>query len=112
MGVSLNPKDAVEGGLIPENRNLTWRNPHFVLFQYPPKKDGTIVLGKDGLPARSVSAEITLVDDDNNEYVQHYSVGDPERFTIENGGKTLGPEGAAISKSCNFYTLMVETINA
>lgn len=111
MGVSIRPSEAVEGGLVPADRNLLWKNPHFEKVQYI-QKDGTPTLDKDGNPVETIAGIIDLVDDEGTTYNQRYSVGDPKRFTIENGGKTLGPDGVTISKSCNFYHLMNATVNA
>src|SRR3972149_11360171 len=104
MGVSLRPSDAVEGGLVPVDRNLLWKKGRFNLFDYT-TREGKVV-------ATTVAYRLESVDDDGGEYTQQYSVGDPDRFTIENDGKTLGPEGVTISKSCNFHILMNSAVNA
>ena len=112
--VSIRPGEFVEGGAVPVDRNLLWKECRFDLFQYPARKDGTVVLGKDGQPAKSVSGRIIYQDDEGNEYIQHYSVGDPERFIPSEDGKTLVAVGSAqtLLKSSNFYLLMNALINA
>lgn len=106
MGVSIRPSDFVEGGAVPVDRNLLWEKCRFALFNYT-KKDGTVV-------ATTTSAEIHYKDDDGQEFVQNYSVGDPERFMPSADGKTLVATGAAqaLSKSSNFYLLLNALINA
>jgi hypothetical protein len=96
----------VEGGAVPVDRNLTWEKCRFALFNYT-KKDGTVV-------ATTTAAEIHYKDDDGQESVQNYSVGDPERFIPSKDGKTIVAVGAAqaLSKSSNFYLLMNNLISA
>jgi len=91
---------------VPVDRNLLWEKCRFTLFNYT-KKDGTVV-------ATTTAAEIAYKDDDGQEFVQNYSVGDPERFLPSEDGKTLVQVGAseALSKSSNFYLLINSLINA
>ena len=104
--VSIRPSEMVEGGAVPVDRNLTWEKCRFALFNYT-KKDGTVV-------ATTTAAEIHYKDDDGQESVQNYSVGDPERFIPSKDGKTIVAVGAAqaLSKSSNFYLLMNNLISA
>ena len=106
MGVSIRPSEFVEGGAVPVDRNLLWKECRFNLFDYT-KKDGTVV-------ATTVAARIKFVDDDGAEYNQQYSAGDPNRFAPSADGKTLEPltESANLSKSSNYYILMNALINA
>lgn len=106
MGVSLKPSEFVEGGAVPVDRNLTWKECRFAIFDYT-KKDGTVV-------AQTTSARITYVDDDGTEFVQHYSVSAPDRFVPSKDGKELVAVGVAqsLSKSSNYYILMNALINA
>jgi len=106
--VSIRPSDFVEGGAVPVDKNLTWKECRFNLFDYT-RKSGEIV-------ATTVAARITYVDDDGGEYVQQYSATDKERFQPNpaDGGKTLIAVGTAqaLSKSSNFYILLNALINA
>ena len=104
--VSLRPSNFVEGGAVPVDRNLTWKECRFNLFDYT-RKTGEVV-------ATTVAARITYVDDDGAEFVQQYSAGDPERFTPSPDGKKLVAVGTALSlsKSSNFYLLLNALINA
>lgn len=106
MGVSIRPSEFVEGGAVPVDRNLLWKECRFANFDYT-KKDGTVV-------ASTISAKIVYQDDDGTEYTQHYSAGDPERFQPSTDGKTLEAlsESANLSKSSNYYILMNALINA
>ncbi len=104
--VGFRPGDFVEGGVVPVDRNLLWEKVRFVLFNYT-KKDGTVV-------ATTTAAEVSYKDDGGQEFVQDYSVGDPERFIPSRDGKTLEAigESQALSKSSNFYLLINSLINA
>lgn len=105
-GVSLKPSEFIEGGVVPVDKNLLWRECRFNLFNYT-KKDGTVV-------ATTTAARIIYVDDDKNEYVQQYSAADPERFVPSEDGKTLVAVGSAqaLAKSSNFYLLLNALLNA
>lgn len=111
--VSIRPSDHVDTGGAPVDRNMAIKSARFVVFQYT-KKDGSPALKADGSPAKTTAAALTLVQDDGEENLQHYSVGDPERFVPSSDGKTLvSVSGAeAISKSCNFHVLMDELVKA
>ena len=104
--VSIRPSNFVEGGAVPVDKNLTWKECRFNLFDYTTKA-GEVV-------ATTIAARIKYVDDDGAEYDQQYSAGDPERFTPSKDGKTLIAvvDGASLSKSSNFYILMNALINA
>jgi len=106
MGVSIRPSEFVEGGAVPVDRNLLWKECRFANFDYT-KKDGTVV-------ASTISARIVYQDDEGTEYTQHYSAGDPNRFQPSADGKTLEAltESANLSKSSNYYILMNALINA
>ena len=106
MGVSIRPSEFVEGGAVPVDRNLLWKECRFANFDYT-KKDGTVV-------ASTISAKIVYQDDEGTEYTQHYSAGDPNRFQPSAGGKTLEALTSSenLSKSSNYYILMNALINA
>ncbi len=102
MGVSLKPSDAVEGGAVPVDMNLLWKEVRFNNFDYT-RKSGEIM-------ATTVAIRVKYVNDDGAEYEQQYSVGDPERFTVSEDGKSI--DGPAMSKSCNAFLLLNSLINA
>ena len=104
--VGWKPSDFVEGGAVPVDKNLTWKENRFNVFDYT-KKDGTVV-------ASTVALRVTYVDDSGNEFVQQYSAADKERFTPSPDGKTLVAitEGAKLTKSSNFAILVNALINA
>jgi len=114
MGVSIRPSEFVEGGAVPVDRNLLWKECRFNLFDYP-KKDGTPSV-EYPVPA----ALITYQDDDGQVYEQQYAAGGVDqktgmyRYMPSKDGKTLEPEveGAGITKSSNYYILMNALINA
>ena len=78
MGVSIRPSEFVEGGAVPVDRNLLWKECRFGLFNYP-KKDGTF-------GPETIAAIIKYVDDDGAEYSQAYSAGDPNRLSVTDAG--------------------------
>ena len=104
--VSIRPSSFVEGGAVPVDRNLLWKECRFANFDYT-KKSGEVV-------ASTISAKIIFIDDDGTEYTQHYSAGDPARFQPSKDGKTLEAltESANLIKSSNYYILMNSLINA
>ncbi len=101
-GVSIRPSEFVEGGAVPVDQNLTWRECRFNLFDYGGKAPVTC------------AARITYVSDEGQEFIQQYSVSDPERFLPSQDGKKLVSVGTAeaLAKSSNFYILMNALINA
>ncbi len=104
--VSIRPSSFVEGGAVPVDKNLLWKECRFNLFDYKTKA-GDVV-------ATTCAARISYVDDDGNEYEQQYSAADPARFQPSKDGKTLIAVGTAqaLSKSANFSILMNNLINA
>lgn len=104
--VSIKPSEFVEGGAVPVERNLHWKECRFNIFEYK-KKSGEVV-------AKTTALRVTYVDDDDQEMEQQYSVTDPERFIPSADGKTLVAIGSAqnLSKSSNFYLLMNALINS
>jgi len=106
MGVSIRPSGFVEGGAVPVDRNLLWKECRFNLFDYV-NKAGEVV-------ATTVAARIKYVDDDGAEFEQQYSAGDPNRFQPSKDGKTLEAitSSESLSKSSNYYVLMNALINS
>ena len=104
--VSLKPSEAIEGGIVPVDRNLTWKTNKFTLFDYV-NKAGTVV-------ATAPALAVTYVDDDGTESLQHYSAGSMDRFLPSKDGEFLEAQGdaQAISKSSNLYYLMNALVNA
>ena len=104
--ISIRPSEFVEGGIVPVEKNLTWKTCKFVLFDYV-RRTGEVV-------ATTCAAEITYVDDEGGESVQNYSAADPKRFTPSEDGKTLVPlAGAqALNQSSNFAVLMQALVSA
>lgn len=103
--VSLRPSEFVEGGAVPVDKDLLWKECRFALFDYT-KKTGEVV-------ATTIAARITYQDKEGAEYIQHYSAGDPERFKPSEDGKSLVPQGTnqALAKSSNYYLLMNALVN-
>lgn len=113
MGLGLKPSEFVEGGIVPQDKNLTIKEARFNLFDYV-NKAGEVV-------ATTVALRVKTVDDDGGEYEQQYSVGAPKDFSpsVDNenparDGKYIisitGKEG--LGKSSNFYILMNNLVNA
>jgi len=120
MGVSIRPSQFVEGGAVPVDRNLLWKECRFNLFDYT-KRDGTVV-------ATTTAAKIVYQDDEGTEYEQQYSAASMDRFLPDEDGKGVHPASMTeaefknlseeeqgqyrLPKSSNFSVLMNATINA
>lgn len=120
MGISIRPSEFIEGGAVPVDRNLLWKECRFNIFDYT-RKDGTVV-------ATTTAAKIVYEDDEGNEYTQQYSVAGVDRFLPCKDGKgvypasmteeqfsKLSPDEQAqyrLPKSSNFSVLMNAVINA
>lgn len=118
MGVSLKPSEAVEGGAVPINMNLLWKECRFVVFDYDGKR-----------PDKPTTAfRVVFVNDDGQEFTQHYSAASPDLFAPSDDGETpvaeypeVGAVGKflcpvkasqSLSKSSNFYILTSNTVGA
>ena len=75
-GVGFKLSDFVEGGAVPVEKNLTWKEARFNKFDYT-KKDGTVV-------ASTCALRVIYVDDDGTETEQQYSAADLARVVIKN----------------------------
>lgn len=97
---SLRVADFVDALPMPVDGNYEWKEPRFTLFEYK-KKSGEVV-------ATTTAGRITFVGKDGTEYIQHYSVGDPERVLPSKDGKQVELLGDAsnLNKSSNFFVLM------
>lgn len=102
MGVSLKPSDAVEGGAVPVDMNLLYKEARFNVFDYT-TKEGKVV-------GTTVALRVKSVNDDGSEYEQQYSVGDPGRFTVSEDGKSI--EGPNMSKSSNAFLFLKGLVDA
>lgn len=97
---SLRVADFVDALPMPVDGNFEWKEPRFTLFEYK-KKTGEVV-------ATTTACRVTFVGKDGTEYIQHYSVGDPDRVLPSRDGKQveLTGEGGNLNKSSNFFVLM------
>jgi hypothetical protein len=97
---SLRAADFVDALPIPINGEFTWKECAFTLFDYQ-KKSGEVV-------ATTTAARVTFEDKNGQEYIQHYSVGDPERVLPSKDGKSLALQGENLNlnKSSNFFILI------
>lgn len=111
---SLKPSEFTEGGAVPFDRDLLWRECRFVVFQYTQKDGSPVMKDDDSGPVESTAIRVLYVDDDGAEYTQHYSVADPARFLPSEDGKTLEAqdEAVALSKSSNGFILLNALVNA
>ena len=109
--MSLKPSEASEGGAFPRGY-LTVTAARFGEHHYMTKDAGgnpTPSLNDQGKPTITMAAIITLENETGDQFVQVYSVGRPDRYTVSADGQVL--EGGALSKNCNFYKLVVECVN-
>ncbi|MDG6912583.1 MAG: hypothetical protein JRN35_05820 [Nitrososphaerota archaeon] len=96
-----NPDNFTTGGLPVNNAELEWANVGFVKFNYDGSSPETVALHVD----YKVGGEV---------YPQHYSVGDPKRWNIVDGGRNIEPveEGESIRKSSNCGQLLAALVNS
>jgi len=101
-GTSLRPSDAVEGGGLLDNVDVTWKEVLFEMWDY----NGTLPL--------SPALKVVMSLDDETEAAQYFSCGKAEDWTPSKDGKKLVPIGGArgLSKSCNFMILLDSLIKA
>jgi len=97
---SLRVGDFVDALPMPIDANFEWKESRFALFDYT-KKDGTVV-------ATTTAARVTFASVDGQEFIQHYSVGDPQRVLPASDGKSLVMQGdnTNLNKSSNFFILL------
>jgi hypothetical protein len=97
---SLRGGDFVDALPIPIDGNFEWAECRFALFDYT-KKDGTVV-------ATTCAGRVTFKDEAGQEFVQHYSVGDPARVLPSTDGKSIVMQGdnRNLNKSSNFFILI------
>ena len=97
---SLRTKDFVDALPMPIDGNFEWKENRFALFNYT-KRDGTVV-------ATTTAARVTFANASGEEFVQHYSVGDPARVLPSKDGKSLVLMGdnTNLNKSSNFFILV------
>jgi len=97
---SLRVGDFVDALPIPIDGNFEWKECRFALFDYT-KKTGEVV-------ATTTAARVTYQNKSGEEFVQHYSVGDPQRVTPSSDGLSLVLIGdnQNLNKSSNFFVLM------
>ena len=97
---SLRASSFVDALPMPIDGNYTWKECLFALFEYK-KKTGEVV-------ATTCAARVTFLSEGGEEFIQHYSVGDPSRVMPSDDGKeiVLVGDGTALNKSSNFFVLM------
>jgi len=97
---SLRASDFVDALPMPIDGNFSWKECRFALFDYT-KKSGEKV-------ATTTAARVTYESKGGEEFVQHYSVGDPARVLPSSDGKSIVMQGdnANLNKSSNFFVLM------
>lgn len=97
---SLRPSDFVDALPMPIDGEFTWKECRFEFFDYT-KKSGEVV-------ATTTAARVNYEDKQGQEFVQHYSVGDPQRVEPSKDGKSLMflGETSALNRSSNFFLLM------
>ena len=96
--VSIRPKDAIQGGALPIGIPMTIKESRFAPWDYNGQAPATVALKQ------------ILVDPDEGEHTQYWSVGSPDRYEITNDGRDL--EGPPISKGCNFNLYIGAAVTA
>jgi len=102
-GVSLNPDDAIEGGGLLDNVDVTWEECRFEMFDY----NGTA----PETPALRITMEVEGQDEKVNQY---WSAGSPQEWEPNEDGTMLNAIGSAkgVSKSSKFISLMKSVADA
>lgn len=103
MGVSLKPSDAVAGGALIDDVDVTIKACRFRLWDY----NGTI-------PNPVLGLEVVFVDDDGGEQSQVYSAGDTKHFVPSEDGSEAVAVGSHqnLNDSTNAMAFMVSLVNA
>ena len=97
---SLRASDFVDALPMPIDGKFKWKECRFSLFNYVNKAGETV--------ATTTAARVTYESEGGEEFVQHYSVGDPKRVLPSKDGKEIVMQGdnANLNKSSNFFVLM------
>lgn len=105
MGVSVNPKNAVDGGLF-EAGTYRVDKAEYVVYDYNGKTEA--------VPALRLVATGIEGDVEGKEVDQYYKAGDVKDFSPSPDGKELIAVGkkTALNKKCNTVTFMTELLNA
>lgn len=102
--ISLNPKDAVAGGLL-DDVTVKWSNCRFVEYNY------------DGKAPKVPAFAVDLIDPDSGEEVgeQYYKAGNADSVRPTSDGKGIEPipgKKGAINNKSRIFQLMVSLANA
>jgi hypothetical protein len=102
MGISLNPQDAVAGGLL-DDANVKWTEASFVMWDYGGKSDQPV-------PALCVKME----DENGEEHEQYWSIGRAQDWAPSEDGKELVAVGqkTSLNSNSNAMILLESLINA
>lgn len=102
MGVSLNPQDAVSGGLL-DDANVTWEEVSFVMWDYG---------GKTSEPVPALC--VKMKDEDGEEHEQYWSIGRAQDWVPSEDGKELVAVGqkTGLNSNSNGMILLESLINA
>lgn len=100
-GVSLNPDDFVQGGLV-DDVDAVIKTARFVKWDYQGKTDPVLGL------------HLNFASKDGEEYDQYYSAGDLKRFAPSDDGKCAIPVGdaQALTISSNACQFLISVANA
>lgn len=98
---SLNPNDAVQGGLL-DDADVVIREARFTLWNY------------NGAAKDTTALRVSMEDADGKQHEQYYSAGDPERFVPSDDGRKLYLTGTAtaLNASSNVVQFLKSLIDA
>jgi hypothetical protein len=104
QGVSLKPKDAVQGGLA-DNVHVKWDEVRFVQWDYN---------GKVTPPVLALAIAMHELADPNSKFVQYYSAGDLKNLVPSSDGRRAVPVGsqAGLNNNTNAMQLIESLCNA
>ena len=104
QGVSLRPRDAVQGGLA-DNVHVRWDEVRFVQWDYN---------GKVNPPVLALAIAMHELTDASSKFVQYYSAGDLKNLVPSSDGKRAVPVGsqAGLNNNTNAMQLIESLCNA
>jgi len=102
-GISLKPSDAVAGGGLIDDVDVTIESCRAALWDY----NGQI-------PSPVVALAVTMIGAEGAKAIQYYSAGDPKHFVPSQDGRKFVPVGSAtgLNENTNAMMFLVSLVNA
>lgn len=106
MGISLKPSDAVSGGGLLDDADVTLKACRAAMWDY----NGTV---KVPVVALQATIEQILEDGSAQDIIQYYSAGDSKNFVPSDDGRKFVPvsDATGLNSNCNAMLFLVSLIN-